>query len=68
MTVVLRLTVALACGIPLATAPLAAAPTPATAAPRAPGSIDAERMKAAATDPGNWLAAGRDQQGTYYSP
>lgn len=25
-------------------------------------------MKAAASDPGNWLATGRDQQGTYYSP
>ena len=67
-----KLTVVLACGLSLAAA-TAAAPTtkaspPATTAPRTPGSIDAERMKAAATDPGNWLATGRDQQGTYYSP
>ena len=40
----------------------------AAATARPPGSVDAERMKAAATDPGNWLATGRDQQGTYYSP
>jgi quinohemoprotein ethanol dehydrogenase len=33
-----------------------------------PGRVDAERMKAAASEPGNWLAGGRDQQGTYYSP
>src|SRR5260370_19015338 len=33
-----------------------------------PGSVDAERMKAAAAEPGNWLATGRDQEGTYYSP
>src|SRR5260370_5143766 len=33
-----------------------------------PGSVDAGRMKAAAAEPGNWLAAGRDEEGTYYSP
>jgi len=33
-----------------------------------PGFVDAERMKAAAAEPGNWFAAGRDQEGTYYSP
>ena len=35
---------------------------------RTPGSIDAERMQAAATEPDNWLTTGRDQEGTYYSP
>jgi len=40
----------------------------AVGAQRPPGSVDAERMKAAASDPGNWLATGRDQDGTYYSP
>lgn len=51
--------------------PTAAAPAPAaatTASARPPGSVDAERLQAAATDPGNWLATGRDSQGTYYSP
>jgi quinohemoprotein ethanol dehydrogenase len=40
--------------------------TPAAVSP--PGSVDAERMKAAAAEPANWLATGRDQEGTYYSP
>lgn len=40
----------------------------ASAAERPAGSVDAERMKAAAADAGNWLAVGRDQDGTYYSP
>jgi quinohemoprotein ethanol dehydrogenase len=78
-----RLIVALACGISLLAAtatPAAASTVPAASAvpaapattgapsPHPPGSIDAERMKAAATDAANWLATGRDQQGTYYSP
>ncbi len=32
------------------------------------GSVDAERMKAAGAEAGNWLAAGGDQAGTYFSP
>ena len=32
------------------------------------GKVDAARMKAAASEPDNWLAGGRDQEGTYYSP
>jgi len=59
---------ALACGIILTAAAPATPAAAATAATRAPGAIDAERMKAAAADPGNWLATGRDSQGTYYSP
>jgi quinohemoprotein ethanol dehydrogenase len=35
---------------------------------RAPGFVDEVRLKAAATDPDNWLTNGRDQDGTYYSP
>jgi quinohemoprotein ethanol dehydrogenase len=53
-----RLGAALVCGLFLATVGMA----------RPAGSIDTERMKAAATEPGNWLTPGRDQQGTYYSP
>jgi quinohemoprotein ethanol dehydrogenase len=55
-----KLIVALACGAFLTTA--------MAATPRSPGSVDADRMKSAASDPGNWLATGRDSQGTYYSP
>ena len=32
------------------------------------GHVDAARMKAAPSEPDNWLAGGRDQDGTYYSP
>lgn len=53
-----RVGVAFVCGTFLATGGMA----------HPPGSVDAERMKAAAAEPGNWLATGRDQQGTYYSP
>lgn len=42
-----------------------AASPPAT---RPAGAVDEARMKAASTDPDNWLAGGRDQDGTYYSP
>jgi quinohemoprotein ethanol dehydrogenase len=62
-----RLIVVLACGFSLAAANAGATPA-GPAAPRSPGSVDADRMKSAASDPGNWLATGRDQQGTYYSP
>jgi quinohemoprotein ethanol dehydrogenase len=54
------------CGIVLAAAVAVASAT--TAPPRPPGSVDAARIQAAAADPGNWLATGRDSQGTYYSP
>ncbi|HVW70462.1 MAG TPA: PQQ-dependent dehydrogenase, methanol/ethanol family [Steroidobacteraceae bacterium] len=36
--------------------------------PQGAGLIDEARMKAAATDAGDWLVSGRDQEGTYYSP
>ncbi|HET9391432.1 MAG TPA: PQQ-dependent dehydrogenase, methanol/ethanol family [Steroidobacteraceae bacterium] len=36
--------------------------------PHAPGFVDAARMGSAAADADNWLANGRDQGGTYYSP
>jgi quinohemoprotein ethanol dehydrogenase len=52
-------------------ATLFAAPAVSTAAvaqKRAPGAVDADRMKASAADAGNWLTSGRDQDGTYYSP
>ena len=53
---------ALTCGMILA----GAVATAASIHP--PGAVDAERMQAAASEPGNWLAPGRDTQGTYYSP
>ena len=34
----------------------------------AAGAVDEARMRAALTDPDNWIAGGRDQDGTYYSP
>ena len=40
----------------------------AAPAARLPGAVDAERMKRADAEPENWLANGRDQAGTYYSP
>jgi quinohemoprotein ethanol dehydrogenase len=41
----------------------------ADAGPKRPaGAVDADRMKASASDPDDWLASGRDQDGTYYSP
>src|SRR5271156_4887014 len=38
------------------------------AAERGAGSVDEARMQAATSEPDNWLAEGRDQEGTYYSP
>lgn len=32
------------------------------------GWVDEARMKAAGSEPDNWLTSGRDQEGTYYSP
>ena len=32
------------------------------------GRVDAQRLKAASSEPGNWFTGGRDQAGTYYSP
>jgi quinohemoprotein ethanol dehydrogenase len=34
----------------------------------AAGAVDEARMQAAPTDADNWIAGGRDQDGTYYSP
>lgn len=55
----------LACACLLA-ASAAMAANPQTARPA--GAVDEGRMKAVATDPDNWIAGGRDQDGTYYSP
>ena len=38
------------------------------AATPAPGSVDAQRLLAADSEPQNWFTGGRDQGGTYYSP
>jgi quinohemoprotein ethanol dehydrogenase len=51
-------------GLLAAAAVMAANPQAA----RQPGAVDEMRMKAAPTDTDNWLAGGRDQDGTYYSP
>jgi len=32
------------------------------------GAVDEARMKATSAEPYNWVAVGRDQEGTYYSP
>jgi quinohemoprotein ethanol dehydrogenase len=40
----------------------------AHAAARPPGDVDAARLEAADSEPQNWFSAGRDQDGTYYSP
>jgi quinohemoprotein ethanol dehydrogenase len=33
-----------------------------------PGALDAQRLRAADSEPQNWYTGGRDQDGTYYSP
>ena len=38
------------------------------AAASAPGAVDEARLKAADSEPQNWLTGGRDKDGTYYSP
>jgi quinohemoprotein ethanol dehydrogenase len=45
-------------------------PSPALAAPsaRAPGEVDAARLKVADSEPQNWFTGGRDKDATYYSP
>jgi len=50
--------------------PAAATATAArsTAAPPAAGRIDEARLRAASSEPENWLTGGRDQGGTYFSP
>jgi quinohemoprotein ethanol dehydrogenase len=47
-----------------------ATPTASAAASAAHGAglVDEARMKAAPTEPDNWVTSGRDQDGTYYSP
>jgi len=58
-------------GMGLAIAALLAACAPKTPpAPVAPpaGQVNAERLKAADTEPGSWLASGRDAGKTHYSP
>jgi len=41
---------------------------PAAAAPRPPADVTTERLLAADNEPQNWFAAGRDKDGSYYSP
>ncbi|HEY1313078.1 MAG TPA: PQQ-dependent dehydrogenase, methanol/ethanol family [Steroidobacteraceae bacterium] len=40
----------------------------AAAVPSMPGNLDAARLKAADKEPQNWFTAGRDQNGSYFSP
>ena len=47
---------------------LAFASGAAMAAARPPGDLDAQRLAHAAAEPQNWFTAGRDADGTYYSP
>ncbi|MBS0393530.1 MAG: PQQ-dependent dehydrogenase, methanol/ethanol family [Proteobacteria bacterium] len=57
----------LACFVLLGLA--AAGCRPAAAPPTAAaGRVDATRLAAAGQEPENWFTAGRDQDGTYYSP
>jgi quinohemoprotein ethanol dehydrogenase len=42
--------------------------TAADAAAATPGAVDAARLQAADSEPQNWYTAGRDKDGTYYSP
>ena len=57
----------LALALAVATAPSLA--TAATAEPPATsGHLDAARLLAADSEPQNWFTAGRDKDGTYYSP
>jgi len=64
----------LACCLSLATLATLATAAPAapaaTAAPAAPGPawVDQARLEGANSEPQNWFTAGRDQDGTYYSP
>ena len=44
------------------------APAIAATAARAPGDVDAARLRAARSEPQNWFTGGRDQEGSYYSP
>jgi quinohemoprotein ethanol dehydrogenase len=43
-------------------------PSLAAAASTAPGDVDAARLLAADKEPQNWFTAGRDKDGSYYSP
>lgn len=49
------------------TVPNSAPPT-ITEAHRAPGAVDLKRLRAADSEPGQWLTNGRDLSGSYYSP
>ena len=49
------------------TTPVAPPPSSASTTPGA-GAVDADRLRAAASEPQNWYTGGRDQRGTYYSP
>jgi quinohemoprotein ethanol dehydrogenase len=40
----------------------------AASSARMPGTVDAARLANAASEPGQWFTAGRDAQGTYFSP
>ena len=54
--------VAIVAGWLLAAQAMAAAPAVKA------GALDMARLRAAATEPGNWYTGGRDKDGTYYSP
>jgi quinohemoprotein ethanol dehydrogenase len=43
-------------------------PPSKTAEPPRAGQVDAARLAAAASEPGEWLTAGRDASGSYFSP
>ena len=47
---------------------LLAACAPKPVAPPPAGQVDQARLQAADSEPGNWLASGRDQGKTHYSP
>jgi quinohemoprotein ethanol dehydrogenase len=53
------------CGIALAGT---TAFDPSVSTARSPGDLDAARLQAADSEPQNWFVAGRDKDGTYYSP
>jgi len=44
------------------------APAPVQAAPQPTGKVDAARLAAIASEPGQWLTGGRDAGKTHYSP
>ena len=58
----------LGCAALLAMGWMYAAIAHAAPSARTPGNVDAARLRAADSEPQNWLAGGRDGGGTYFSP